>query len=58
MMKIMELLEERLKMMDSAKDYFYPDCGWKELSEGQVKVINDICNDVLDVAERGGNYGH
>jgi len=47
-----ELLDQRFEMMDRARKLFFPDCTWKELTESQIKVINDICNDILDAADR------
>ena len=44
------LLDQRFEMMDRTRSLFFPDCEWKELNDGQIKVINNICNDILDEA--------
>lgn len=52
------LLDQRFEMMDRTRKLFFPDCTWKELNESQIKVINDICNDILDAADRRHNHDH
>lgn len=44
--RLLELLDQRYEMMDKAKRLFFPDCEWKELTDGQINILNNICNDV------------
>jgi len=44
--RLLELLYQRYKMMDKAKGLFFSNCEWKELSDGQINILNNICNDV------------
>ena len=44
--RLLELLEQRYEMMNKAKSLFFPFCEWKELSDGQINILNNICNDV------------
>ena len=61
--RLLELLEERHEMMDKAKRLFFPDCEWKELSDGQINILNNICNDVRgslfdELVEEDHHHGH
>ena len=44
--RLLELLEQRYEMMDKAKGLFFPFSEWKDLSDGQINILNNICNDV------------
>jgi len=53
-----ELLDQRFEMMDRTRRLFFPDCTWKELTKSQLKVINDICNDILDAVDWRSDHDH